>query len=273
MSTSWEDVAHDMAISDLHQEAVMARAVREQCIFLFVEGESEETAIPILMTDVVDLDALGVKIANYNGHGNLRAALRLLKLTLSHNRPVIITYDNDPASIESVERCKSQQLFTDTTYELRIPIEGVVTYKCGHCGGSFEESFPPGVFLDCVFNKDIFPPNICSKRSSFESIFDRSRPWVAQVRRFAADLGFTDWDAKKVCLAEYLALEVDEPSVTYRKLAELVKTVREKYPVVHPDDVELPKVYGLTYFPDKKSPNNGVGSTTEPKNGAAETEP
>ncbi len=273
MSTSWEDVARDMAISDLHQEAVMARAALEQCIFLFVEGESEEAAIPILMTDVIDLDALGVKIANYNGHGNLRAALRLLKLTLSHNRPVIITYDNDPASIESVERCKKQGLFTDLTYELRIPIEPVVTYTCGHCGGSFEESFPPGVFLDCVFNKDILPPNICSKRSSFESVFDQSTPWVAQVRRFAADLGFTDWDAKKVSLAKYLAGEIDEPPVTYRKLAEVVKTVREKHPVVHPDDVELPKVYGLTCFPDKKSPNNGLESTTGPQDGTAETQP
>ncbi len=252
MSTSWEDVARDMAISDLHQEAVMARAALEQCIFLFVEGESEETAIPILMTDVIDLDALGVKIANYNGHGNLRAALRLLKLTLSHNRPVIITYDNDPESIMSVEKCKNQGLFTNLTYELRIPIEPLVTYTNGHCGGSFEESFPLGVFLDCVFNEDILPPNICSKRRSFESVFDRSRPWFAQVKRFAADLGFTDCDAKKVSLANHLAIKCDEPPVTYRKLAEVVKDVRKKHPVVHPDDVELPKVYGLTYFPDKK---------------------
>lgn len=245
MSASWEDTAGDMVISLIHDEVVMSRAVGEQCIFLFVEGESEEVAIPILMKNVIDLDALGVKIANYNGRDNLHAALRLLKLTLSHNRPVIITYYNDLASIESVEECKKQRLFNDLTYELRIPIEPVVTYACGHCGGSFEESFPPGVFLDCVFNKDILPPDICSKRDSFESVFDQSKPWVTQVRKFAALLGFNDWDAKKVSLAGYLALEVAEPPATYKKLAELIKTVREKHPVVRPDDVKSPEIHEL----------------------------
>lgn len=253
MTTTWEDVAADMAISDLHEEAVMKRATLEQAIYLFVEGDSEEIAFPMLFTDVIDLEDIGVKIANYNGHGNLRAALRLLKLALSHDRPIIVTYDNDPESIASVRKCEKQDLISDITYLFPIPPDPVVSYSKGHNGGSFEESFPVEDFLNAAFSGDILPADVITQRESFESIFDPCKSWLRQLQKFTADLGFTDWSTCKPKLAEALAMECDELPQTYSRLASLIQEVRDKHPVVHPDDVELPKIQGLTYFPKNGS--------------------
>ena len=159
MTTTWEDIARDMALEELHEEAVMDRATREQCIFLFVEGECEAKAIPLLLYGAPDFDALGVRIANYNGRGNLSAALRLLKLTLSYDRPIILTYDQDPESNNSIETCRKQNLLTELIYELPIPVHPVVTYPCGHKGGAFEESFSLDVFLSSAFHETILPKN------------------------------------------------------------------------------------------------------------------
>jgi hypothetical protein len=226
----------------------MARATREQCIFLFVEGDSEEVAIPILLADSFDLDSVGVRVANYNGHGNMKAALRLLKQTLSHSRPVIVTYDNDPVSRASLEGCRKQNLLTDLTYELSIPADPAVVYPCGHRGGGFEESFPVDLFLDVAFREMILPREICAQRGSFESIFDSEKPWLRQIQAFAAKFGFNDMNAKKKTIARALASEVEEVPSTYRLLADLVQTVRSKYPVIHPDDVESPQVQGMDYY-------------------------
>jgi len=239
-----------MAIEGLHYEAVMERAAREQCIFVLVEGDSEEVAISVLLNDMMRLNSLGIKIANYNGHGNLQAALRLLKQTLSHDRPIILTYDNDPPSLKSIEKCEKQGLFSNLVYRLPIPSKPVVEYPCGHRGGSFEESFPVDLFLRVTFT-ELLPPSIRSKRSLFEADFDPKRPWLLQLRRFTAGLGFTGWNAKKPMLAESLACGSEEIPPTYRALADLIMKVRDKHPVVHPDDVELPKVHGLTYLPER----------------------
>ncbi len=255
MSYDWADAEYDKAIDDLQNEAVMKRATREQSIFLLVEGESEEVAIPILFFDIINLDDVGVKIANYNGHGNLPAALRLLKLTLSHERPIILTYDNDPESIASVHRCKEQGLITDLIYPLPIPTDPVVEYPSGHYGGAFEESFPAAVFINAAFGRDVLPAIVASQRMLFESTFDSSKPWLSQLRKFTASIGFTDWDTKKTELAESMAEVCTQLPPTYRALARLINEVRKKHPVVHPYDVELPKVEGLTYFPDKEMTN------------------
>ncbi len=263
MTTTREDIAADMAISDLHDEAVMARAAKEQVIFVFVEGDSEEVALPILFTDVIDLEAVGAKIANYNGHGNLRAALRLLKLTLSHDRPVIVTYDNDPESIRSVDKCKKQDLLGESIYLFPIPAEPVVSYSCGHVGGSFEESFPVEIFLNAAFSDAILPADVIAQRASFESQFNPKKPWLKQLQSFTAAIGFTGWSTRKPLLAEALAMDCDELPSTYAKLAKMIQEVRDKHPVIHPDDVELPKVHGLTYFPERESPNNAIDNDGE----------
>lgn len=239
-----------MALSDLHYEAVMSRAAQEQAIFLLVEGDSEEVAIPILMTDVVDLNELGIKVANYNGHGNLKAALRLLYVVLGHRRPVIVTHDNDPASLQSVRKCADEGLLSDLTYVLPIPSDPVVRFTDESRGGSFEEAFRQDIFLAAAFRRELLPPEIVAARTDFERCFDPERPWLRQLRRFCADRGFYGWDVAKPKLAEQMAIESDDLPPTFIRLAELVTRARDEHPVVHPDDVELPKVRGLTDFGD-----------------------
>lgn len=263
MSTTWDDAARDMAISDLHDEAVLARAAVEQAIFVLVEGDSEELALPLLFTDILDLEAVGAKIANYNGHGNLRAALRLLKLTLTHDRPIVVTHDNDPETIASVRKCEKQNLLGNLTYLFAIPTEPVVTYPSGQVGGSFEESFPVEIFLNAAFTKGILPPSVIAERPSFESAFNPHEPWLQQLQKFTAGLGFVEWSTCKPLLAEALATECDELPLTFSRLATLIQEVRDKHPVVHPDHVELPKAHGLTYFPEKESPNKPSGGDVQ----------
>lgn len=233
------DAAYDNYIMHRHDEAVMARATREQCIFLFVEGKSEEIAVPILFTDIINLDTVGVKIANYGGRGNLEAALHLLNLTLSHGRPIILTYDNDPESIKSLNSCKQQGLITDLIYLFPIPNNPIVTYASSHRGGAFEESFSTEIFMNAAFTTKILPISVVSERGHFESIFNPKKPWFPQLQKFTASLGFKDWATKKTLLAEAMAMECNDLPPTYQDLANLIKEVREKYPVIHPDDVEL----------------------------------
>ncbi len=246
MTTTRDDIAMEMAISDLHYEAVMSQAALEQAIIVLVEGDSEECALPMLFTDILDLETIGVKVANYNGHGNLRAALRLLKLTLNHDRPIIVTYDNDPESIASVSKCQNQNLINELVYLFPIPIESVVTYPCGHFGGSFEESFPVEIFLNSAFTESILPAFIIAERALFESTFNPREPWLRQLKKFTAQFSSVEWSINKPLLAEALAMECDVLPLTYSRLTTKIQEIRAKYPVIHPYDVELRKVHGLT---------------------------
>jgi hypothetical protein len=257
---AWNDAVKDEAISALQGEAIMARAARAQAILVFVEGDSEEVALPRLFTDVLDMDAVGVKIANYNGHGNLRAALRLLKLALSHDRPIIVTHDNDRESVASVRKCEDQGLMGGLVYRFPIPSESVVTYSDGHVGGSFEEAFPVDVFLKVVFSDGILPQGVVAQQASFERQFNPRAPWLRQLRKFAVDLGFGDWLPDKPSVAEALAMACDELPPTFSRLVALIQEVRQKYPVVDPNDVKLPKVLGLTYFPKKESEDSNTAN-------------
>ena len=255
MGMTYDEYAHEMAIDELHQEAVMERAKREQCIYLFVEGESERIALPTLLGDLVDLDELGVVVAVYNGNGNLYTALKLLSQTLSYDRPVIATYDNDPDGARSLRRYKESDFANDLVFFYSIPISPVVEFPNGHQGGSFEEAFAVEDFLSACFSPPILPDEICERRQEFESIFESSKPWLDQVRKFCAQHGFKDWSAKKPVLAERLAEDCAVTPDTYEKLAKLIQDIREQHPVRHPDDVKLPKVHGLTYRPNKKNGN------------------
>ncbi len=241
-----DDAVYEIALQDLHDEAVMKRATREQCIFLFVEGESEARAIPDLLYDPEKFESLGLKVANYNGRGNLVSMLRFLSLTLSFDRPIILTYDNDPESSTSIETCRKQGWITNLVYEFPIPNEPVVTYPCGHRGGSFEESFSPDEFFDAAFHNTMLPETICCAANQFKQSFDVSRPWFKQLQRFCADRGFPQIRRKKVALAELLLANLKVQPPTYVALAKLVHEVRAKHPVKHPDDVPLPGIRGLT---------------------------
>lgn len=239
-----DDWARDDAIAGLHHEAVLERAAQEQAILLFVEGDSEEIAFPMLFTDALDSQKIGVKIANYNGHGNLAAFLKLLTVTLKHRHPIVVTYDNDPESGAAIEQCRSAGLISANTYLFKVPLTPVVKYSNEHTGGSFEEAFPCETFLDAAFCEEVLPKLLVDKREEFEAIFDRTKPWLAQLKRFCAPHGFTS--LKKPVLAEALADRTDDLPETFARLIELLTTVRKDHPVSNPNDVKLPHVRGLT---------------------------
>jgi hypothetical protein len=224
----------------------MKRATREQCIFVFVEGECEANTVAGLLFDDVEFESLGIQIANYNGRGNLPTMLTFLRQTLSFDRPIILTYDNDPESLKSMETCRKRNLINELVYPFPIPNEAVVTYPCGHGGGSFEESFSIDEFLSAVFHESVMPKRIRSQFMEFRSMFDGSKPWSRQLQKFCADRGFPKIREKKVRVAELLATNISEQPTTYVALAKLIREVRAKHPVKHPDDVVLPKVHGLT---------------------------
>jgi hypothetical protein len=212
-----------------------------------VEGDCEANGIPELLYGSNDLLlTLGVRIANYNGRGNLGAAMRLLKSTLSSDRPVILTYDNDPESTKCLKICRKMGLIDEFVYEFPIPSEPVVTYSCGHRGGSFEESFSPASFIVAAFHESILPLAVRSGYDEFMVSFDPSKPWFSQLKKFCAGRGFFHLSKRKTAIAELLISEIDELPQTYVALKKLIKDVRAKHPVKHPDDVELPQVRGLT---------------------------
>ena len=49
MATTIEDIQYDEMLSDLHHEAVMRNEALKQCIYIFVEGESEEATFKALL--------------------------------------------------------------------------------------------------------------------------------------------------------------------------------------------------------------------------------
>lgn len=229
MSTTDDDVAWDNAMVELHHEAMLARAAVEQAIVLFVEGDSEEIALPILLTDFLDeAGHIGLKIANYNGNGSLVAFLKLMLNTLQHPYPIIVTYDDDAESVSVLNRCKAQGLLTDQVFLFPIPCTPVVTYPNGHRGGSFEEAFTPEVFIDAAFSEEILPSELAVKENEFALVFDRTKPWLAQLKKFCAERGFSDWDAKKTILASRLAEKADTLPETFARLIALISEVRKK---------------------------------------------
>jgi len=268
MSMTYDDYARDMALVELHHEAVMERAKWEQCIYLFVEGESEQIAFPVLLGEFIDLEDLGIVIAVYNGNGNLYTALKLLSQTLSHDRPVVATYDNDLDGVRAVRRYEQSDFVSDRVHFFAIPNSPVVEFSDGHRGGSFEESFEPGDFLDVCFSTEIVTEEISRQRQVFERQFEPGKPWLPQVRKFCAERDFTKWTARKPKLAENLAWNCSSIPDTYKELAAIIQDVREKYPVRDPNDAQLPKVHGLTDWPenDKAQPSAPAdgGSASSP---------
>lgn len=253
MTNTYDDWARDRAIDELHYEAVMERAKWEQCIYLFVEGESEKIAFPLLLGKLIDLHEVGVVVAVYNGNGNLYTALKLMSQTLSYDRPIVATYDNDPEGVRSLRRYEQSNFVSDQVRFYPIPGSPVVQFPDGHRGGSFEESFENKDFLEACFSTNIVPEEISRRRPLIEQQFDPVKPWLEQLRKFCAQSGFTDWTARKPHLAKHLAINCSEIPQTYKELAGIIRKTREQYPVRDPNDVELPKVPGLTFRPKKEN--------------------
>ena len=247
MSMSYDDCASEQAILELHYEAVMEAATLAQCIYVFVEGDSEEQALPILLERAgLDLTRSGIIIANYNGIGNLKHALRLLSQTLSHDCPVIVTYDNDKDGKTAMRSVSKFKFDLGLVSFFPIPVEPVVRYRNGDAGGSFEEAFEPEEFINACFLDGMMEEKLRSDRPEFEKVFDASVPWLAQVSQFCRQRGQYRFESRKVELSEELAERCEVIPKTFSLLAAQLRQIRKDHPVKHPDDVELPQIPGLT---------------------------
>ena len=83
-------------------------------------------------------------------------------------------------------------------------------------------------------------------RAEFEKVFDPSAPWYEQVARFCYERDQMGFTSRKVELAIELAEGCTAIPTTFSRLAARLLEIRARHPVKHPDDVELPKVLGLT---------------------------
>ncbi len=235
MATTIEDIQYDEMLAELHHEAMMRKEAMKQCIYILVEGESEEVTFKSLLEDCgLDFKEHGVVIANYNGIGNLRHAIRLLKMTLTHDRPIVVTFDDDIEGKAAQKHIKGSQ-FTP----FKVPFEPVVTYKNGSSGGSFEECFAPDCFISSCFEADFVPASVRSKEPEFREYFDPTRPWLAQFAKFLDANGGCGNSINKVHIAKAMTSKCSPAPETFEILARTIIGIRDRHPIENPNDVEI----------------------------------
>lgn len=229
-----EDIKYEEMLNDLMYKEVMKNEAKKQCIYIFVEGECEELVFqPLLEKCGIDFDTMGIVIANYNGAGNLKHAIRLLNQTLSHDRPIIVTYDDDH------EGKKINKINTPLITYFKIPFSPVVCYNDGSLGGAFEESFPRDCFLDACFQNNVTATSFLSGCNEFDKTFNTSKPWLSQLAQFISLNGGRPDSINKIKLAENMMLTVSQIPETYKELAKVIIDIRNKNPIKHPEDIDL----------------------------------
>lgn len=240
MGMSYEDIQREEMWSAMHHELVMEKAGLAQCIYVFVEGHSEEAVLHCLLKEKecdIDFKELGVVVANYNGINNLKHAVRLLRQTLSHDRPIIVTYDDDPSGKRNLKYIKNDPLLIP----FRIPIIPRVTYKDNSKGGSLEEAFNEFCFIDSCFDKDVAGSYFMGNKDEFTSNFKIDLPWYSQFCTYVDSKGGRAKSINKVRLAENMAESCQPIPETFIELSNTIREVRNKCPIKHPDDVDFPE--------------------------------
>lgn len=233
------DALYDQYLSELRYEKEMKIATLSQCIYLFVEGCTEYKAYPELLTKCgIDLDELGIIIANYNGTGNLIPFFRLLHKTLSYNRPIVVTFDNDEEGNKHQERIPSLGLKSDLITLIPMPsIVKPVQYPSGHYGGSFEELFPADHFIEQVFCSDFMPEVIIGEKTQFVREFQENKSWLNQVAKFCAERSYSGLSECKIKIGMRLAETCKQIPPDIQRLASVLQEVRGKYPIRHFSDI------------------------------------
>lgn len=226
-----ESIEYDVMIDEIIYEQEYDKASKEsaleQCIYLFVEGESEEIAFRILLEEGlgIDFEEYGVIIANYNGLGNLRHTVRLMNNTLSHKRPMIFTFDDDDKPlISKIGNVPSN------VHLFKVPNKPVVTLPNGQMGGSFEESFKACDFIDACFETTLLKMNPQISKDEFTKFFDHNKPFHKQIKKFVYLKGISS-EPSKIEIAEHMAVSCNTEPETYVKLSELIKDIRSNNPV------------------------------------------
>lgn len=239
-----QDAAYEAYISHLMYEKEMEVATLQQRIYLFVEGVCEKETFPELLARAqVDVDKLGIFVANFNGIGNLLPALSLLHSTLSYDRPVIVTFDNDEEGRRVNDRLKNVSDKTDLFTVLPIPsVVKPIVYQSGHKGGSFEEMFPCDHFVDQIFSSDFMPEVLVNSKVNFLKEFREDQGWLNQVSKYCVMERAAGLANRKVEIASKLVETYKGIPPDIQKLAELIRETRDKYPVRHPSDIAYNKI-------------------------------
>jgi predicted ATP-dependent endonuclease of OLD family len=230
--SDWEsiqnDVVQEQRAQEQHWEDACKESALEQCIYLFVEGESEEVAFRILLEEGlgINFQEFGIVIVNYNGLGNLKHAIRIMNLTLSHERPMIFTFDDDDKSI-----IKALGVLPKNIHLFKVPSTPIVTFSNGQQGGSFEESFKPSDFINACFETAFLKANPQIAKQDFIDIFDSKKPFYDQIVKFLQQQALQTYILPKPEIAENMAVACSPEPDTYIKLANLIKQIRTQTPV------------------------------------------
>lgn len=227
-----ESIEFDVLLERMAEDEQWTKASKEsaleQCIYLFVEGESEEAAFGILLEEGLGIkfEEYGVVIANYNGIGNLKNTIRLMSQTLSHSRPMIFTFDDDNKSLISkiVNLPSNVHLF-------KVPNKPVVTLSNGEKGGSFEESFEASDFIDACFETTLLKMDPTISKVEFTNLFSVGKSFYPQIVSFLKSKSLSIYLPNKIEIAESMATSCITEPETYVKLAELIRTIRLDNPI------------------------------------------
>lgn len=226
------DAQMSEVIENIYAEKAFERAAIDQCIYLFVEGESEEIAFFHILQKRLsfDLEKNGIVLANYNGIGNIKHILRLMQQTLSFDRPMIVTFDDDLDG-KNPKKVPLKNTLANNIHLFPIPQSPAVIFKDGSTGGSFEESFLPNDFISACFNTGLLKSHPRIKEKDFKLVFENSKPFYPQIIKFLKDQNLPTFEPSKTEIAFYMAKNCKEIPDTYIKLKELLESLRKKHPI------------------------------------------
>ena len=252
--SAYNDAVWDAYIGELVGDEELRFLTYQQCIYLFVEGDTEEEAYPELLAKCdLNIDDLGILIANYHGAGDLIHCLRLLQMTLSYDRPVVVTIDNDEEGQRNLNKLKKYDFDMKLITILPMPsIDQPIKYASGHIGGAFEEMFPINHFVDQAFCSEFMPEAIVTKKGKFVGSLQKTSGWFKQLKKFCAQRGYTEIEAHKTRIGVRLAetCKLTPPDIS--KLADTLHKVRKKYPVRNPEEVAQERVMDIMKVKKKR---------------------
>ena len=96
------EIRWEQACSEYSEVLSDERESLLQCIYVFVEGRSEEVILESMFNKLgLDLELLSVELVSMGGASNAKHAVRILRRTASKDRPILLILDADTAGIKA----------------------------------------------------------------------------------------------------------------------------------------------------------------------------